>query len=245
VFEALIMNRITRLIIKLFSLALFAAMTTACQSIPPRDPAYAAVRPAAVPMAQQGNGSIYQQGFDVRLFEDQLARRVGDILTVQLSEATSASKDAETNLSKTNSNSVTNPTLFGATPQFNTPGVLPLTSNSNNNLSFGLDSDHSFDGSGSSSQSNSLSGSITVSVVEVLPNGNLIIRGEKVLQLNQGHEYVRLSGIVRKADIRPDNTVLSTQVADAQIAYSGTGAVQDTNVVGWLARFFVSALMPF
>lgn len=239
------MNRISNVMSKLLALGLMAALTTACQSIPPRDPAYAAVRPAAIPAAQQGNGSIYQQGFDVRLFEDQLARRVGDILTVQLSEATSASKDAATSLSKTNSNSVTNPTLLGATPQFNTPSVLPLSSNTNNNLSFGLNSDHNFDGSGSSSQSNSLSGSITVSVVEVLPNGNMVIRGEKVLQLNQGHEYVRLSGIVRKADVRPDNTVLSTQVADAQIAYSGTGAVQDTNVIGWLARFFVSALMPF
>lgn len=239
------MNRITNSFIKISTLVLIAVLTTACQSIPPRDPAYAAVRPAAIPQAQQSNGSIYQAGYDIRLFEDQLARRVGDILTVQLSEATSASKDAETSLDKETTTSVTNPTLFGATPQFNTPSLFPLSSNKNNNLAFNLGSNNEFEGSGSSSQSNSLSGSITVSVVEVLPNGNLIIRGEKVIQLNQGHEYVRLSGIVRKADIRPDNTVLSTQIADAQIAYSGTGAVHDTNVVGWLARFFISALMPF
>ena len=239
------MKKFTNGFFKVSALLLLAVLTTACQSIPPRDPAYAAVRPAAIPQTEQSNGAIYQAGHDVRLFEDQLARRVGDILTVQLSEATSASKDADTSLSKETDTSVTNPTLLGATPQFNTPKILPLSSNQNNSLAFGLNSSNEFDGSGSSSQSNSLSGSITVSVVEVLPNGNLVIRGEKILQLNQGHEFIRLSGIVRKADVRPDNTVLSTQIADAQIAYSGTGAVQDTNSIGWLARFFISALMPF
>lgn len=239
------MNNVVLKVTKLATLIMATVLMVACQSIPPRDPAYAAVRPVAHPPVENGNGAIYQAGHDVRLFEDQLARRVGDILTVQLTEATSASKEAETELEKDTTTSIANPTLFGASPQFNTPGLLPLNTNNNNNLAFNLDSSNDFDGSGSSSQSNSLSGSITVSVVEVLPNGNLIIRGEKVLNLNQGYEYIRLSGIVRKADIRPDNTVLSTQIADAQIAYSGTGAVHDTNAIGWLARFFISALMPF
>ncbi len=79
----------------------------------------------------------------------------------------------------------------------------------------------------------------------MLPNGNLVVRGEKILSLNQGHEYVRIAGIVRPADIRPDNTVLSKQVADAQITYRGSGSVNDTNVIGWLARFFIGALFPF
>jgi flagellar L-ring protein precursor FlgH len=213
--------------------------------LPERDPAYAAVRPVALPPVQSNNGSIYQAGYDVRLFEDSRARRVGDLLTINLVESTNASKQAATSVSKSTDTSVANPTILGTTPQFNTPGILPLASNRSNNLGFGLESSNEFEGDGASSQSNTLSGSITVTVAEVLPNGYLVIRGEKVTSLNQGHEYVRLSGIVRPVDIRPDNTVPSTQVADAQITYTGSGAVADSNKIGWLARFFVSALFPF
>jgi flagellar L-ring protein precursor FlgH len=232
-------------IIKLVTVLLVTTLMAACQNIPPRDPAYAAVRPVAHPPAEVSNGSIYQVGYDVRLFEDQLARRVGDILTVQLAESTSAIKAADTEIDKETTSSIVNPTLFGASPQFDTPNLFPLDSNEDNNLAFNLEANNEFEGEAESSQSNSLSGSISVTVVEVLPNGNLVIRGEKVMNLNQGYEYIRLSGIVRKTDIRPDNTILSTQVADAQIAYSGTGAVHDSNTIGWLARFFISAIMPF
>lgn len=217
-----------------------------CQSVPQHDPAYAAVRPVAIEKVHAGNGSIYQSGHDIRLFEDDRARRVGDILTINLTESTNASKQATTELSKENDISVTNPTILGSTPQFNTPrGLIPLVNNTNNNLGFDLSSSKEFDGEGTSSQSNSLNGSISVTVAEVLPNGYLVVRGEKVLSLNQGHEYVRISGIVRPGDVGPNNTVLSTQVADANITYSGSGPVADTNKIGWLARFFFSALFPF
>ncbi|MDH5594565.1 MAG: flagellar basal body L-ring protein FlgH, partial [Gammaproteobacteria bacterium] len=93
--------------------------------------------------------------------------------------------------------------------------------------------------------SNSLTGNISVTVVEVLPNGNLVIRGEKIISLNQGDEYVRVAGIVRAQDVTSKNTVLSTQIADAHISYGGNGMVADSNKLGWLARFFVSAIMPF
>jgi flagellar L-ring protein precursor FlgH len=102
-----------------------------------------------------------------------------------------------------------------------------------------------FAGEGTSDMSNSLSGSITVSVHEVLPNGVLLVRGEKWLTLNQGDEYIRLSGLVRPQDIGADNTLSSNKLADARIAYSGTGSVTDTNVMGWVSKFFISALMPF
>ncbi|WP_126453750.1 flagellar basal body L-ring protein FlgH [Sulfuriflexus mobilis] len=239
------MNTITNLISRVVLLCVCVMSLVACQSLPERDPAYAAVRPVALPPLQNNSGSIYQAGYDVRLFEDSRARRVGDLLTINLVESTNASKQAATELSKTTDTSVANPTILGTTPQFNTPGILPLASNKNNNLGFGLSSSNDFEGDGSSSQSNSLKGSITVTVAEVLPNGYLVVRGEKVTSLNQGHEYVRLSGIVRPTDIRPDNTVLSTQIADAQIAYTGSGAVAETNTIGWLARFFISALFPF
>jgi len=220
-------------------------LTTACQSLPERDPEYAATRPVALPPVEASNGSIYQAGHDVRLFEDGKARRVGDILSINLQESTNASKAAATELDKTTETTIANPTILGSTPQFNAPGIIPLASNSNNNLGFSLDAENSFDGEGTSSQSNNLTGSISVTVAEVLPNGYLFVRGEKILSLNQGHEYIRLSGIVRPADISASNTVLSTQVADVQITYSGSGAVADTNKIGWLARFFISALLPF
>jgi len=235
----------TKLISRVVLLCVSVLSLAGCQSLPERDPAYAAVRPVALPPVQANNGSIYQAGYDVRLFEDSRARRVGDLLTISLTEATNASKDSATELNKSNITNVTNPTILGSTPQFNTPGIVPLASNQNNNLGFGLSSNNAFSGDSASTQSNSLTGSITVTVAEVLPNGYLVVRGEKVTSLNQGHEYVRLSGIVRPVDIRPDNTIMSTQVADAQITYTGSGATADTSKIGWLARFFISSLFPF
>lgn len=239
------MNTVKNMISRVVLLCVCVMSLVACQSLPERDPAYAAVRPVALPPLQNSNGSIYQAGNDIRLFEDSRARRVGDLLTINLVESTNASKQNATSLSKSTDTEVANPTILGTTPQFNTPGILPLASNSNNNLGFGLESTNEFTGDGASSQSNTLSGSVTVTVAEVLPNGYLAVRGEKVTSLNQGHEYVRLSGIVRPIDIRPDNTVPSTLVADAQITYTGSGAVADTNKIGWLARFFISSLFPF
>ena len=94
-------------------------------------------------------------------------------------------------------------------------------------------------------QSNLLEGDITVTVVEVLPNGYLMVRGEKRIGINQGNEYIRLSGIVRPIDIDSTNTILSTRLADPTIIYVGDGVLADSNEMGWLSRFFVSGLFPF
>ena len=102
-----------------------------------------------------------------------------------------------------------------------------------------------FDGQGDSAQSNQLDGSITVTVVGRLPNGNLLVRGQKWLMLNQGKEFVRIEGVVRAIDVEPDNSLPSWKVADARIAYGGRGALADANSMGWLARFFQSPVMPF
>jgi flagellar L-ring protein precursor FlgH len=232
------------------TLLFIALLLSGCASsdIKP-DPAYAPARPQPAAETPVNNGAIYQTGFaepgyHLALFEDQRARRVGDMLTITLVESTNASKEAKTNTKKKNAVDIRNPTLLGATPQFSTPGLLPLSSNRNNTLANKLDSTHDFSGSGDSSQKNSLSGSITVTVAEVLPNGYLVVRGEKLITLNQGDEYVRFSGIVRPQDIR-NNSVQSTQVANAQITYAGKGQVADANALGWLARFFLSALWPF
>ncbi len=210
-----------------------------------RDPAYASVRPVAVPQHENSDGAIFDLATNVSLFEDYRARRVGDILMVKLEEETEAEKETETIISKSSSNGITNPTLFGTTPEFDLPSVLPLANDSDNNLAFSLGSTHDFSGQGDSDQSNELTGEISVSVVEVLPNGNMIIRGEKVITINQGNEYLRISGMISPRDIDASNTISSKRVANARISYVGDGPTNDANVVGWLGRFFLSALMPF
>ncbi|MDF3013473.1 MAG: flgH, partial [Cellvibrio sp.] len=107
-----------------------------------------------------------------------------------------------------------------------------------------LEQDRTFDGSADADQSNSLQGNITVTIAEILPNGNLMVRGEKWITLNRGDEFIRISGLVRPEDIAPDNTILSTRLANAKISYSGTGALADASSMGWLSRFFNSALWP-
>ncbi|MFW6342307.1 MAG: flagellar basal body L-ring protein FlgH, partial [Halothiobacillaceae bacterium] len=114
-----------------------------------------------------------------------------------------------------------------------------------NRFNASLGGERSFDGSGNASQENSLDGQITVTVARVLPNGNLIVRGEKFLGINQGTEFVRVSGIVRPQDIGSDNTIDSTRIADARISYGGQGIINDANNMGWLARFFNSPIFPF
>lgn len=214
--------------------ALLLALT-GCDTLPKRDPDFAPVQPADLRPPQQNNGSIYQAGYDMRLFEDIKTRRVGDILTVSLDEATQARKQANTNTSKNTSVSATAPTLFGVASQ----ALL------GHDLKTSLAATTQFDGKGKADQSNTLTGDISVTVVEVLPNGNVRVRGEKRVALNDGNEYVRLSGIVRPIDISDANIVSSAKVADATIMYTGDGGIADSNKIGWLARFFLSPIFPF
>ncbi len=207
-----------------------------CMDMPVRDdPKFAPTYPTSPPPSSQNNGAIYQAGYDVALFQDNKSRHVGDMLTVVLVEKTAASKSASTNTAKDTKLNVGTPTVFGA----------PVTLGGKDILGASATSSDSFAGKGDSSQSNSLSGNISVTVAKVLPNGNLMVSGEKSLTLNQGREFVQISGIVRPVDILSDNTVLSTQLADARIAYSGQGAVHDSNTMGWMARFFNNGLWPF
>lgn len=174
-------------------------------------------------------GSLYQASNSLVLFNDVKARRVGDTITVLLNERMQASKSASTDASKDTSLDTGDPLLFGST----------VTRNAKEILSSNWETEQAFSGSGSSSQSNRLDGSITVTVAEVYPNGNLLVRGEKWLTLNQGEEYVQVMGIVRPADISTDNSIPSYKVADARITYSGNGAIADSNRPGLLARLFI------
>ena len=111
-------------------------------------------------------------------------------------------------------------------------------------LSASVNGDRGFSGAGNSAQSNRLQGSVTVTVIQRLPNGNLVVQGQKNMRLNQGDELVQIQGIVRPADINPDNTISSGKVADARIAYGGRGAIAQSNSMGWLGRFFNSPIFP-
>lgn len=230
---------------RLFTVSSLVLLTACVSNEVKRDPAYAAVRPVATAPVERNDGAIFDARSNMTLYEDYKARRVGDILTVRLEERTDAEKEATTTIDKTSTNNINNPTLFGTTPQFSLPSGLPLANTDNNNLAFSTGSNSSFEGEGESEQNNRLTGDISVSVVEVLANGNMIVRGEKVVTINQGNEYVRLTGIVSPRDIDSTNTVSSIRLADAQITYVGDGPSNDSNSMGWLSRFFIGALMPF
>ena len=218
-----------------FSLVILAGLVTGCASLPFEEESYAPPYPTQPVLSPPTSGSIYNDGADVRLFEDRKATRVGDILTVRLMEQTNASKNSATSTSKATEATLANPTIFGRQP---TKNGTPLFEGS-------LSGDSSFDGEGSSSQSNSLVGDITVTVVERFPNGNLAIRGEKWVTLNQGREFIRLSGIVRPDDVGTDNTIESFRIADPQITYSSKGVLAAANRMGLISRFFNSMFHPY
>ncbi|HHM05976.1 MAG TPA: flagellar basal body L-ring protein FlgH [Gammaproteobacteria bacterium] len=213
----------------------------ACATTPVPQESFAPAYPAAAPVPPPGAGSLYQARRNVSLFQDVSARRVGDILTVVLVERTSASKKASTSTSRSDKVDLPNPTLLGAPLSFNAPG----RSGMDLGLATSVDGSNTFSGAGDAAQSNSLEGRITVTVADVLPNGNLFVRGQKRVRINQGDEYLQFSGIVRPTDVRADNTVISTLVADARIVYTGEGAVASANARGWLGRFFNSKWWPF
>ncbi len=181
------------------------------------------------------NGAIFQAGYEVPLFENTVAHHVGDVLTIVLEERTNASKSASTTTGKKTKVDLPGPTLFGA----------PVTVNGKEVLAASVDNATSFDGSGDSKQSNVLIGSISVTIAKRLANGNLLVRGQKWIAINQGSEFVRLQGIVRVIDIAPDNTVSSSRVADASISYGSQGVLDSANAKSWLARFFDSKWLPF
>jgi len=212
-----------------------ACLAAGCASLGQGDGPWEPPMPASPPPPAAANGAIYQAGYDIPLFENAVARRVGDVLTVRLVENTNASKSSKTSTAKATAVTLPGPTIGGR----------PVTVNGTEILSGGMKNDANFDGEGSSSQSNRLNGDITVTIAQRLSNGNLVVRGEKWITINQGREFIRVSGIVRPIDIEPDNSVPSAKVANASITYAGRGALADANAPSWLARFFMSPKLPF
>jgi flagellar L-ring protein precursor FlgH len=204
------------------------------------------VRPASMPERAGSGGAIYQASYSRPLFEDRRARNVGDVLTINIVESTSASKNVSSSAARSSSASVTaaTPTIFGYTPSPSKLGVAGILGGANFDTGVTASGDQSFEGKGDTSQKNALLGMLTVTVIEVLPNGNLLVSGEKQMGINTGTEYVRFSGVVNPSTISSANIVTSTQVADARIEFKGRGEMDSAQAMGWMTRFFLSVL-PF
>ncbi|WP_273703655.1 flagellar basal body L-ring protein FlgH [Candidatus Accumulibacter vicinus] len=216
-------------------LALTGLLLGACTTVPPTNvhqpmSARPAQRPDALAASLAATGSIYQAGTSRTLFEDRRARYVGDTITVTITENTSAATKSNSSLSKTGSISAS------SGPNVNLPGksLIELKGSSSNTAA----------GKGEAAANNVFTGTITVTVIEVLANGNLLVSGEKQVAIGHGQEYIRLSGIINPYFVNAANTIASSQIADARIEYKESGGISEAQVMGWLARFFLT-FMPF
>jgi flagellar L-ring protein precursor FlgH len=212
-----------------FGGVMISVLLAACTSVPSsivHQPTQAYPQ-TAQPLVRH-NGAIYQESSYRPLFEDARARHVGDVLTIAINEKTSAGKASATSNSRSANAAIAAPTLFGVPSS--TTAKLGMATSSSNKL----------DEKGAESSSNNFSGTITVTVIEVLANGNLLVSGEKQMAFDKAAEYVRFSGIVSPQFIAPGNLVSSTQVADARFEYRSTTRVDRAEVNSVLARFFLS-----
>jgi flagellar L-ring protein FlgH len=178
-------------------------------------------------------GSIYQPDTArLALFQDIRARWVGDTITILLEEKTSASKKSSAGASRNGST------------QISIPVYNKLPGAGLENTAVEASSSIDFEGKGDAASNNAFSGKLAVTVIEVYENGNLLVSGEKQVTINRGTEFIRFSGVVNPAYIRPDNSVSSTRVADARLEYRGTGYVDEASTMGWLSRLFMT-VSPF
>jgi flagellar L-ring protein FlgH len=185
-------------------------------------------RPQAQPVQVASNGAIYQAAAYRPLFEDRRARHVGDVLTIVINEKTQAGKQASSNASKTSA----------VDSSINAVAGLPLKRLQG--IGLNAEASNEYADKSALNSSNTFSGQVSVTVVEVLPNGNLIVAGEKQIALDKGVEYIRLSGVVQPDTIQAGNVVSSTKVADARIEYRTSAKFDTAEVMGWLGRFFLS-----
>ncbi|NHC07226.1 flagellar L-ring protein precursor FlgH [Azonexus fungiphilus] len=212
---------------------LAAIFLAACHSVPPTNVHQPmTIRPEPRNVAPVANGAIFQAVASRPLFEDRRARFVGDTITVKITENTSASKKASNKLDRTGSQTASI-SAFAGLPVSGLSG-LDISGRSANN----------FSGKGEAANNAVFSGNLTVTVIDVLPNGNLLVSGEKQIAIGDEQEYIRISGVVNPAFVDFSNTVDSAKIADARIEYKSSGQIADGQVMGWLARFFLSVL-PF
>lgn len=180
--------------------------------------------PINLPPPPKMNGTIFQPGYEARLYTDRVAYRIGDVLTVRLEESTKGEYNSATKTDKKAKLHYPVPQIFGTTPlQY---------------LNVQTDTEQTFDGKGNSNESNKLTGTITVTVVSLLPNNNLQIQGESWVTLNQGQEYIQVTGLVRPEDIEPNNTVSSQRIANAKISYGARGQAGYASSGGLMTKLF-------
>jgi flagellar L-ring protein precursor FlgH len=215
-------------------LPLVALAMSACVSTTPGTAVHQpmSVRPAGQDYASPGNGAIFNVASARPLFEDRRARFVGDTLTINIAEKTQASKKSDTKAERSQSFDVA------------VPSVINLPFKGAQGMTLGVDSGNKFGGTGSNTSSNDFISTITVTVIDVYPNGNLLVSGEKQLGLKDGEEFIRFSGVVNPNNITGANTVQSTQVADARMEFKANGYLESMNVAGLLSKFFATVL-PF
>jgi len=222
-------------------IALFmaAAVLGGCAMIPPEPIVTGPLTaeppsPYTMPLAEP-NGSIYQPTAygNYPLFEDRRPRNVGDIVTIVIQERTNAQKRVATSTERGSGATLG----WGAVPTILPGNVSP-------NQDFNISGSNNMEGEGETRADNLFTGTLTTTVVGVLPNGNLQIAGDKQIAINRGSEYLRFSGVVDPRSISGSNTVPSTQVADAKIEFRSKGVMDEVQTMGWLQRFFLN-VSPF
>ncbi len=190
-------------------------------------------RPVPLPRTVANAGAIYQpDSARLVLFDDRRALFVGDTITIVIEEKTSASKKSSSDANRTGSTKITVPTVSGV--PFKTFQGADIEASSSNK----------FAGQGDASSNNLFTGNLTVTVIEVISNGNLLVSGEKQVTINHGTEFIRFSGVINPIYITGTNTVSSTRVADARIEYRGNGYIDEAQNMGWLSRAFMT-VWPF
>lgn len=189
----------------------------------------------------QSDGSLWTASRHRGLFNDLRARQVGDLVTVNIVETSKATKKATTKTGRESSINAGISNLLGYEEKIASLGAPGPFSNE---TMFKASMKNDFNGSGETSRDESMTASITARVIEVTPNGNLFIKGTREVKVNNENQVITLTGIIRPEDISPDNTVLSSYIADARIAYSGRGPVSDKQKPGWLLRV-VDSVWPF
>jgi len=194
------------------------------------------IRYAQAPAAQApATGSLFHAARYRPAFEDPRARYPGDTLTIEITEKVSATQRSTSSVNRSGSASGSVSAL---------PLIRPKDITKANNLQLGGSSENQFSGEGGTENANTFSGTITTTVQDVLPNGHLLVVGEKQIGVNRNVDTLRFSGVVDPRHIRPGNTVASAQVANARIESRGRGAIDEAQAIGWLSRVFLS-VMPF
>lgn len=190
--------------------------------------------------AAPSDGSLWRDRGDIgELFINAKARRLGDIVTIKIVENSSATNKASTNTDRSSTMSAGLEGFFNMEKRF--PADQPFF-NPFSGVKAGINSE--FEGTGATQRSGALTAYMTARVVEILPNGNLIIEGNREVRVNAENQMITLTGVIRPRDISADNVIQSTYIADARIAYSGTGVLNDRQRPGWLTRVF-DKVWPF